>query len=78
MEPYYPVNDEKNQSLYSKYSEMCIRDREHIENDYCLTVGVFKVKRDFAGRRERMYHSRNGAYAVERIEACLLYTSRCV
>ena len=29
MEPYYPVNDEKNQDLYQKYAELAAKE-EHV------------------------------------------------
>ena len=30
MEPYYPVNDERNQELYKKYAELAVKEKSVI------------------------------------------------
>lgn len=33
MEPYYPINDEKNQALYQKYAERAVKEQAKAEKD---------------------------------------------
>ena len=57
MEPYYPVNDEKNQALYQKYAQLAVGEEKVIfggrlgeykyyDMDKVVEVALNKVRAD--------------------------------
>ena len=58
MEPYYPVNDEKNQALYQKYAELAAKEKnvifggrlaeyKYYDMDKVIESALVCVKREF-------------------------------